>query len=201
MIWNTPWPLAREEGTVRLSSDTSAVLVVDVQEKLLPAIPAAAALLANLRFLLDAAYMLGVTVFATEQYPQGLGGTAAELLPRLPERRPTKTAFSCAAVPALADNLTSPGRQVVLTGLETHVCVLQTGLDLLERGGVVFVPADAVAGRFALDHDLALRRLERAGAILTTCETVVFEWLRDAAHPRFKDVSQLVKARAARREG
>lgn len=180
---------------MRLRSEKSVVLVVDVQEKLLPAVPTAPALLANLGFLLDAARLLGVSVLATEQYPQGLGDTAAELLPRLPVGRPSKTAFSCVAVGPVADQLLRPGWQVVLTGLETHVCVLQTGLDLLEQGALVFVPADAVAGRLALDHDLALRRLERAGAILTTCETVVFEWLKDATHPRFKEVSRLVKTR------
>jgi nicotinamidase-related amidase len=180
---------------VRLNPDESAVLVVDVQEKLLPVIPTARALLLNLTFLLDAAGRLGVPVLATEQYPQGLGGTAPELVPHLPAERPTKTAFSCAAVPAVAGGLAR--RQVVLTGLETHVCVMQTGLDLLARGTAVFVPVDAVAGRFTLDHDLALRRLERAGAVLTTCETAVFEWLRDAAHPRFKEVSRLVRERAA----
>jgi nicotinamidase-related amidase len=182
---------------VRLNPAESAVLVVDVQEKLLPAVPAARPLLVNLQFLLDAANLLGVRVLATEQYPRGLGGTAPELLPRLPAKRHEKTAFSCAAVPVVADALLPAGlRQVVLTGLETHVCVLQTGLDLLERGVAVFVPADGVAGRFALDHDLALRRLERAGAVLTTCETVVFEWLGDAGHPRFKEISRLVRERA-----
>jgi nicotinamidase-related amidase len=188
---------------LRLTAETSAVLVIDVQEKLLPAVPTARELLLNLGFLLDVARLLGVPVLATEQYPRGLGGTAPELLARLPAERPAKTAFSCAAVPSVLDSLQNGGRrQLVATGLETHVCVLQTVLDFLSVGVTVFVPVDAVAGRFSRDHELAVRRLERAGAILTTCETTAFEWLGDAAAPHFKEVSKLVQERAkALREG
>ena len=84
---------------------------------------------------------------------------------------------------------------VVLVGMETHVCVGQTALDMLHAGLHVFVPVDAVAARNAVDHDTALRRLEQAGAVPTTAEAVAFEWARDASHPRFKEVSALVKAR------
>ena len=176
----------------RLRADSAAVLVVDVQEKLLPAIPASAEFLRRLGFLLDTAKLLGVPVFATEQYPRGLGATVAELLPRLPVNRPAKTAFSCAGV--LAETLRSAGRsQWLLTGLETHVCVLQTGLDLLAQEYEVFVPADSVAGRLARDHDLALRRLERAGAVVVTAEMAAFELCGDAGRPEFKELSRLVK--------
>jgi nicotinamidase-related amidase len=176
----------------RLSAASSGLLVIDVQEKLLPAVRHPDALVRNVAFLLDAAKLLGVPALATEQYPRGLGPTVPELAGRLPVERPAKTAFSCAGV---AD-LPAARSQVLLAGMETHVCVLQTGLDLLARGRGVWVAVDAVADRFRLDHDLALRRLERAGATLTTCETAVFEWLADAAHPRFRDVSRLIQDRA-----
>ena len=89
--------------------------------------------------------------------------------------------------------LKSLGREsVVLVGMETHVCVAQTALDLLAVGFAVFLPVDAVSSRFDLDHTTALRRLEVAGAVLTTTEGVAFEWVRDAAHPQFKAVSRLV---------
>jgi nicotinamidase-related amidase len=183
----------------RLRAAESALLVIDVQERLLVAIPQAPRLLLNLTFLLDAARLLDVPVLATEQYPKGLGPTVPAVAERLPAERPAKVAFSCAAVPEVVSGLHDRGRSaVLLAGMESHVCVLQTGLDLLERGLQVFVATDAVAGRFALDHDLALRRLERAGAVPTTVETAAFEWLGTAAAPQFKAVSALVQERMRR---
>ena len=179
----------------QLLAAESALLVVDVQEKLTAKIPAADALVRNLAFLIDAARLLGVEVQATEQYPKGLGPTVAELLHRLPDR-PDKTAFSCCGVPGLVDGLRNRGvSRVVLAGIETHVCVLNTALDLLEAGFWVYLPVDAVASRFPIDHDVALRRLEGAGVILTTAETTAFEWTGTASHPRFKQVSALVQER------
>ena len=182
----------------QMSPADTALLVIDVQEKLVPLIRGADALVRNIAFLLDAAHLVRVPVLATEQYPRGLGPTVAALRQHLPER-PDKVGFSCCAVPSLVEQLRRGGRaKVLLAGIETHVCVLQTGLDLLAQGFQVAVAADAVAGRFALDHDLALRRLERAGAVLTTAETAVFEWVGTAAAPAFKAVSALVQERARR---
>src|SRR5262249_7018386 len=153
-------------------------------------------LLLNLTFLLDVAGQLGVPVLATEQYPKGLGPTASALTGRLPPDRPAKRAFSCAAVPEVVARLREWGRPAVLvTGMETHVCVQQTALDLLGQGYEVFLPVDAVAGRFTLDHDTALHRLERAGAVLTTAEAAAFEWLGTSEAPPFKAVSALVQER------
>ena len=147
-------------------------------------------------FLLDVAALLQVPVLATEQYPKGLGPTTAELARRLPRPLPAKTCFSSCGSAEFSLRLRELGRrQFVLAGMETHVCVLQTALDLLEQGFDVFLPADALAARSRTDHDVALRRLERAGAIPTTCEAVAFEWLGDASHPNFKAVSRLVQDR------
>jgi nicotinamidase-related amidase len=179
----------------RMSTGDTALLVIDVQEKLLPKIHAAAAVERNIAFLIDAARLLNVPVLATEQYPQGLGPTAAVVAERLPPDRPAKVAFSCEAVPAVADTLGAGRPNVLLAGIETHVCVMQTALDLLNRGVGVFVAADAVASRFDVDHRFALNRLERAGAVLTTVETAAFEWLGSADHPAFKAVSRLVRER------
>jgi nicotinamidase-related amidase len=171
------------------------LLVIDVQEKLLPLIPDAAAVVRNAAFLIDAANLLGMTVQATEQYPRGLGPTAPELAKRLPHR-PDKTAFSCCAIPEVVETFRREARpKVVLCGIESHVCVLNTALDLLALDFRVYVAADSVASRFRVDHDFALRRLEQAGAILTTAECCVFEWVGGASHPRFKDVSRLVQER------
>jgi nicotinamidase-related amidase len=182
----------------RLTATTSALVVVDVQDKLLVKIPTAAELVRNAAFLLDAAALVGVPSLGTEQYPKGLGPMTAELARRLPPTLPAKTAFSCCGAAGFLTELRGLGRlNVVLTGMETHVCVSQTALDLLEAGFTVFLPVDALASRFAVDHDTALRRLERAGAIPTTAEAVAFEWVGDSAHPQFKALSRLVIDRSA----
>lgn len=180
----------------KMSTADTGLLVIDVQDKLLAKIPAADALVRNVAFLVDGAKLLGIPIQATEQYPKGLGPTVSELAKRLPEPRPDKTAFSCCAIPSVVESLRKAARpKVVLAGMETHVCVLQTALDLLAQGFRVYLPVDAVASRFAVDHEMALRRLEKAGAILTTSETVLFEWVGGAGSPQFKAVSQLVQER------
>lgn len=179
----------------QMTAKDTGLLVIDLQEKLLPKIPTAAAVVRNTAFLIDAARALDVPVQATEQYPKGLGPTVPELAKRLPER-PDKVAFSCCAVPAVVETLRRGARpKVVLAGIETHVCVQATAFDLLAQGFQVAIPVDAVGSRYSIDHDMALRRLEKAGAILTTAEAVAFEWVGGAAHPRFKEISKLVQER------
>jgi nicotinamidase-related amidase len=180
---------------MQMSSADTGLLVIDVQEKLLPLIFEPRPLVRNLSFLIDAARLLEMTVQATEQYPRGLGPTVADLASRLPDR-PDKTAFSCCAIPSVVKNFHLAARpKLVLAGIETHVCVLHTALDLLALDFRVFIPADAVAARNRFDHDVALRRLEQAGAVLTTTEGCLFEWIGGADHPRFKDVSRLIQER------
>lgn len=179
----------------RMSDADTGLLVIDVQEKLLPLIPGRDALVRDIGFLVDAARLLGMTVQATEQYPRGLGPTVPELAARLPHR-PEKTAFSCCAVREVVETFHRHARpKLVLAGIETHVCVLNTALDLLAEEFRVYLPVDAVASRFRVDHDTALRRLEQAGAVLTTVEGCLFEWVGGAGHPKFKDVSRLVQER------
>jgi nicotinamidase-related amidase len=134
-------------------------------------------------------------VQCTEQYPRGLGPTVPELARRLPER-PDKVAFSSCAVPAVVETFRRQARpKVVLCGIETHVCVLHSALDLLALDFRVWVAVDAVGSRYRIDHDVALRRLEQAGAVLTTTETCLFEWVGGAGHPQFKAISTLVQER------
>jgi nicotinamidase-related amidase len=181
----------------RMRAETSVVVVIDVQDKLLAKIPTAAALVRNAGFVLDVAAALAVPVRATEQYPRGLGPTTAEIARRLPASLPAKTTFSCCGAGTFLEELEMLRRpNVVLVGMETHVCVAQTALDLLHAGLHVFLPVDALAARNQLDHDTALRRLEQAGAVPTTAEAVAFEWVCDAAHPQFKAVSAMVIARS-----
>jgi nicotinamidase-related amidase len=146
--------------------------------------------------LLDVANLVKVPALATEQYPQGLGPTHADLARRLPAERPAKVAFSCCGAPGLLTELRRLGRSnIVVAGMEAHVCVLQTVLDLLAEGLQVFVTVDAVQSRFAIDHNTAITRMDRAGATLTTCEATAFEWLGGSDHPQFKTASKLVQER------
>jgi nicotinamidase-related amidase len=179
----------------QMSAGDTGLLVIDVQEKLVPRIFDADRLVRNIVFLLDAARLLDMPVQCTEQYPRGLGPTVPELAAKLADR-PDKVAFSSCAVPAIVQNFHRQARpKVVLAGIETHVCVLHTALDLLALDFRVYIAVDAVGSRSRIDHDIALRRLEQAGAILTTSEMCVFEWIGGAGHPQFKAVSQLIQER------
>lgn len=176
-----------------MSRHDTALVVVDVQEKLLRAIPDAQRLVWNIQRLVDAACALGIEVLATEQYPKGLGPTIEPLAARLGPL-PEKLAFSavgCDALRARLDTLDRPN--LLVCGIETHVCVQQTALDLLHAGFRVFIAADAVASRAALDREIALQRMIASGVTMTTVESAMFEWCETAAAPEFKLISQLVK--------
>lgn len=176
---------------MRLDPASSVLAIIDVQERLLAAMADGERVVARCRRLAEAARLLGVRAVLTEQYPQGLGPTPAELASALPPPG-SKLGFSCVGCGTFDAAVASGAAAVVLAGLETHVCVTQTALDLLAAGMVVFVAVDAVASRHGIDHETALRRLEAAGVILTTSEAVLFEWCRTAAHPQFQAIRRLV---------
>lgn len=186
-------PLPPGRSPQLLSATTSVLLVVDVQERLIPLIPQQQRIVWNIQRLLQAAEVLGVPARGTEQYPKGLGPTVEPLRQRLGPV-PEKLSFSCAGCEPFVEQLDAQTRwQVVTVGIETHVCVQQTVLDLLARGFDLFVVVDAVGARGELDHQTALRRMESAGATLTTAESVMFEWCQRAGTPQFKQISQLVR--------
>ena len=177
---------------------SSRLLIVDVQEKLVATLPEAnrERLIAGCQFLAEGAKLLGIPTSITEQYPQGLGPTAAALQ-EFDANRPAKKRFSCleclnwpSAAEAIDDRF-----QIVVAGMETHVCVLQTVLDLLSSGYQVYVVVDAIASRREIDQQIALQRLAASGAILTTAEGVLFEWAETAEAAEFKQLSSLVKSR------
>lgn len=176
-----------------MNREDTALLVVDVQEKLLPWIWNRATLVWNIRRLLDGAKLLGVPAAGTEQYPKGLGPTAPELAERLGPI-PSKLAFSAAVCEEIfAGFRTRNIHKILVTGIETHVCVQQTVLDLLADGWQVYVAVDAVGSRYALDYQIALERMHSAGATLTTSEAALFEWCREAGAAEFKQISRLAK--------
>ncbi len=176
-----------------MSRGDTAILVVDVQEKLVPAIADAARVVWNVRRLIDGAKILGLPVIGTEQYPKGLGPTVGELAERLGPV-PSKLTFSCGGCPELFEELQGRGiHKILVCGIEAHVCVAQSVLDLLADGWRVYVAADAVGSRFAVDYRVALERMDSAGATLTTTEATLFEWCEAAGTPEFREISRLAR--------
>ncbi len=177
-------------------ADQSLLLVIDVQTRLAAAMPEKirARQRATCQHLLEAAARLAIPVLHTEQYPRGLGATEAELQAHLPEPAIEKTAFSCCAAEGFLPALEKAARrQIILAGMETHVCVLQTAFELQQRGYRVFVVEDACIARRKAHHRNALARLRQAGIIVSNSESVLFEWLRDARHPEFKAIAALIR--------
>ena len=178
-----------------IERDRSFLLIVDVQERLLPAMTAPEPMLRNAGILLQAARRLGVPILASEQYPKGLGRTVPELVPLIPTGAVMeKVSFSCLADEAQAERIASLGRkQAIVCGIEAHVCVLQTALALANKGYEVFVVRDAVTSRTPLSVETALARFQKAGVEVVTTEMVAFEWLARAGTDEFKDVSRLIR--------
>jgi nicotinamidase-related amidase len=174
-----------------LDAQRSLLLAIDLQEKMLPAIADHDLVLRNCEWLIRAAQKIGVTVAAIEQYPKGLGSlvpTIRELLP--PAAVAAKTRFSCVSAKCLSELPGSDRAQVVIIGVETHVCVLQTALDLYHEGKEVYIVADCVGSRHPIDRDLALARMRQEGVRIVSREMVVFEWLGEANTSLFKTVSK-----------
>jgi nicotinamidase-related amidase len=172
--------------------ETSCLLVVDFQERLMPAIHQADQVVAHGAWLIQIAQRLGVSVLASEQYPRGLGHTVAAIRELLPvEAFMEKTHFSCAAERDCMRRIDALGReQIIVIGAEAHVCVLQTALDLRSVGKEVYLVADAVSSRSPRDVELALERMRAEGVRIVSREMVVFEWLHQAGTDRFREISR-----------
>jgi nicotinamidase-related amidase len=182
--------------TVRLMPQNACVVVVDVQDKLVPAMPpeTMARVLKYTKAMIGTARELGMPVLCTEQYPKGLGATHPEVRELLPAPPLVKMHFSCGADPAFAAALESiQRRQVILVGMETHVCVFQTARDLVERGYDVHVCADAVVSRTEEHRTRGLDLCREAGATVNLAETAIFDLLHVCGTPEFKKVAPLVK--------
>ncbi|SFB86154.1 hydrolase [Tropicimonas isoalkanivorans] len=177
-----------------IRSAESVLVVIDIQERLLPAMRSPAQTVRNTRTLLAAAQETGVPVLITEQYPEGLGPTVADLSPPPDTKVLTKTHFSCMEDATFADAFRKLGRkQAVLAGIEAHICVTQTAAGLIEQGYEVFLVSDATSSRTAESEQAAVTRLAANGAGIVTTEMVVFEWLGQAGTPAFKKLLPLIK--------
>ncbi len=165
------------------------LIVVDMQEKLLPHVVDSDSVLLNTFKLAKAFRVLGLPVTATQQVK--LGDTV-QPLKDLVDVAGEKTTFSCMGCEDFVRKIMGD-RKFVLTGIETHICVLQTALDMLKYGFEVYVAVDATSSRKALDRDTAIRRMAQEGVKLTTAETVMYEALKDARHGKFKEILGIVK--------
>jgi nicotinamidase-related amidase len=176
----------------RFTSSRTQLIVVDLQERLVPVINNSKNLLAHAKRLIHAATLVEIPTLSTVQYPRGLGNTMPELVNLLEQPPVEKLTFS-AVGPEAVRHWLDPDKAVVLIGIETHVCIAQTAFDLIEMGFTVILPTDCVSARSNLDHSTAITRMAQAGVIPTTSEALLFEWIGSAEHPQFKAISKLVK--------
>lgn len=174
----------------------SQLVIVDVQVKLASAMPAEALqnMVKNTGVLAQAANLLAIPTIFTEQYPQGLGETVPQIKQFLPnDKAIAKMAFSACGEPKFIQQLSRDKSQILLTGMEAHICVLQTALDLLAHKKQVFIIEDAIISRDNANKTNAINRLAQAGCIITNTESVIFEWLGNAKHANFKALSALIR--------
>lgn len=181
-----------------MTLENSALVLIDVQEKLMPAMANQAKLTARIQLMLKGCGLLNIPIVVTEQYPKGLGATVPDIELLLSNAnvvgRAEKTMFSVRAGAEAFSGLAGQGiTNLVVVGIETHVCVAQSALDLLANGFEVYVCTDAVGSRNSNDHETALRRMENSGVIPTTVEAVLFEWCENANHESFKTISKSIK--------
>jgi nicotinamidase-related amidase len=171
----------------------STLIVIDLQQRLMPAIHDGAGVVKHALILAGAAKALGIPVIGTAQNPEGLGPNVAEVN-ALCDRVIAKTGFDGCAQPEFLAALDNGRGDLIVAGCEAHVCTLQTVLGLLERGRKVRLVVDATGSRRPLNKDIALDRAKAAGAELVTTEMVLFEWMRDSRHPKFRELLRLIKS-------
>jgi len=173
----------------------TALLIVDVQQRINSVVMNGTGVVENIVKLIETCKIYHLPIFITEQYPKGLGPTEPKILEALESNSPLqKMTFSCCGSGELIEQIRAKGiKQLIVAGIEAHVCVQQTALDLLAQDFQVHVPKDAVSSRKELDYQTALERMARAGIVLTTIETALFELMAEAGTPEFKKVSKLIK--------
>jgi nicotinamidase-related amidase len=180
----------------QLSRESAALAVIDMQEAFRPVMPDFGEVASRIAIAVEGARLLEVPVIVTEQYPKGLKHTAEEIIARLPvELKPIEKACfsSCGAEDFLSQLASRNVKQVLVCGIEAHICVLQTSLDLLARGFEVYLLVDCITSRKPENKQAALARLMQAGAIQSTLEMALFEMMRTADSPQFKAIQALIK--------
>jgi isochorismate hydrolase len=178
-----------------LQRENTALLIIDIQERLIPVIYESERVVENTIKLVNGFKILKTPIYFTEQYSKGLGPTESKIKTALEGMQPIeKMSFSCSGVENFFEELKAKNiLNVVLTGVESHVCVIQTALDLIANNFKVYLAADAVSSRRKFDYEIALRRMENCGAQITITESILFEMLNMCGTEEFKAVSKLVK--------
>ncbi|WP_436716725.1 isochorismatase family protein [Roseiconus lacunae] len=183
-----------QASSQRLSVSRSAILVIDLQEKLVPVIPSADHVVQSTEALLMVAELLEIPSAATVQYPKGLGGLVEPLDEWFPEPE-EKLDFSASVCRRELDRWIDAGRnQILICGIETHICVLQTVMDLLQESLQPVIVAEAVAAYGGWEHELAIDQMKALGVTITSAESIIYQWLGTAGHPQFKAISKIVKS-------
>lgn len=180
---------------MRIDKDNTIALVVDVQEKLIPHIKNKDEILERMKIVLQGLNILEIPVILNEQYKKGLGNTVESIKELIPGVKSyEKVTFSCCQnTPTLTHILESERRVALVMGAETHICVMQTCLDLISSGVSPVIIVDCVGSRKQIDHDVAIKRMTQAGVVLATSESILFELCKSSKDPAFKSISQLVK--------
>lgn len=180
---------------MRILQDETVAVVIDIQEKLLPHIHEWESTLQNCLKLIEGLQILAVPILATQQYTKGLGPTVPSVIQKFPEfHHIEKLSFSCHEEPVFAEQILTLGKQnIILCGIESHVCVLQTCIDLLKAGYIPVVVEDCISSRKPDDKLIAVERMRQEGAIITTMESLLFELTRSAGSDLFKRISGVVK--------
>ena len=185
------------DAVSRIEKEKAVLVVVDVQDVLMKNMnrEVAEKVIRNIRTLLAFSKKMAIPVLITEQYPKGLGRTLREISMELESIPPVeKLSFSCCGAEKFNEQLNQTGRkQVILTGIETHVCVLQTADDLIQAGREVHAVADAICSRRKLDWEIGLRWMEKKGAMISTTESIAFQLLKEAGTEEFRELSKLLK--------
>nr|MDO8076105.1 hydrolase [Candidatus Freyarchaeota archaeon] len=178
-----------------LTRENAALLIIDVQEKLLAVMQSKEGIVENILKLIDFAKIVGLPIILTEQYPKGLGPTIREIRDKIPDVAPLeKTAFSCFGAEGFREALEKHSvSTLIITGIESHVCVCQTALEALDNGLRVCVISDAISSRTLENWRVGVERMRDNGAIISSTEMLMFELLRDAKTPEFKEAQPLLK--------
>ena len=190
--------MKQDLGRFSLEAGKAVLVVIDIQERLVPAMPSKVyrRLLSTVEMLVKAADLMGIPVVTTEQYPKGIGHTVPELAGLCGKTVIEKVSFGCCGEPAFVETLKKSGRsQVIVTGMEAHVCVYQTVLGLLAEGYNVHLTRDAICSRSKTDFLSGVENAVSAGAVATTAETVLFQLMQTSTHDQFRAVSRLIKER------
>lgn len=179
---------------MKIEFEDSMLLVVDIQEKILPAMHEWEEVLKNCLTLIRGAAALKLPVVITQQYPRGLGNTLEEVTGLTPEAKIfDKTSFSCLTTEVAGELKNLGKKHIIICGIESHVCVLQTIIDLVKNGYQPVLVADCVSSRKKTDLKFAVRRAQAEGATITTYESVLFELMGSAKHPEFREISKIIK--------